>query len=141
MVGLERELPFWILEERAGRVFLNWDDLWLTVRAEGRRREELCKLWLQGERGALLLGTMAPEGRWQCLCRRFTLRQVNQAGAWPPVGVTSALRFPYDPGAAFPLPEVFCFARVEQGTVCLRFDEQGRPVMPVAEGNETIPRK
>ena len=140
MIGLEREFPLWVLEEQVGRVFLDWDDLWLTVRAELRRGEGLYKLWLQGDGGGLLLGTPAPEGRWLTLCRRISIAQARRAGVWPPTGAAALLTFPYDPKRPFPLTAVFCFARVEGGQGSLRFDESGWPVMPAGEAR-TIPRK
>jgi len=128
---MEREFPICIAEEESGRLSLYWDDLWLTARAVSPLRGEgLCKLWLVGEGGKLLLGTMIPEKGQLRLCRRISLREVKRSSAWPPVGVESMLVWEFDLQAPFPRTDLFCFAKVEKQRLSIRFDRDGQPLMP-----------
>lgn len=128
---MEREFPLRMLGEKEGKVLLNWDDEGVTVRAElPARRDGLCKLWLHGERGRLLLGTLIPEGGRLLLRRRIPRRETERAGAWPPAGVSAALVWPFRSERPFPRPDLFCFGKVEEGRLWLRFDGEGNPVMP-----------
>lgn len=128
---LEREFLLKIAEERPGRVRLSWDDLRLTVRAEAPLwGEGLCKLWLTGERGHFLLGTLIPENGCLCLARSIPMGEVRRAGAWPPCGVSAALVWPFRTDRPFPRPDLFCFGKVEEGRLWLRFDGEGNPCMP-----------
>lgn len=128
---MEREFPLRILEERPGKVVLSWDDLRFTVHAEAPLRGEgMCKLWLLGSHGRLLLGTLVPEYGKLALRRRFTVGEAERAGAWPPRGVCAELLWPLALDRPFPRPDLFCFAKVEGGRVSFAFDAEGDPVMP-----------
>ena len=128
---MEREFPICIAEERPGRACLRWDELWLTVQARSPLRGDgLCKLWLAGEQGSVLLGTMIPEGECLMLCRRLSLREVKKAGAWPPEGVEAMLFWNFDLHRPFPRTDLFCFAKVEKKRLSICFDRDGQPVMP-----------
>lgn len=128
---MEREFPLNMTGEKPGRVRLSWDDLRLTVRAETPLRGEgLCKLWMAGEGGRLLLGTLIPENGCLRLARSIPMGEVRRAGAWPPCGVAAALVWPFRTDCPFPRPDLFCFGRVEEGRVWIRFDREGNPCMP-----------
>ena len=128
---MEREFPLRMTGEKEGKVLLNWDDEGVTVRAElPARRDGLCKLWLRGEKGQLLLGTLIPEGGRLLLRRRLPRRETERAGVWPPAGVSAALVWPFRSEKPFPRTDLFCFGKVEEGRLWLRFDGDGNPVMP-----------
>ena len=140
----------------------------------------LYKVWLSGEGGRVLLGTLVPEGGRLHLCRRMTKAALERAGCWPVTAGECVLAFAFEKGAGewgqekhperlfqdeslrrmvagrsmllrtekegfclragfdprhpFPLPALFCLARVErvQGQVCVlfSFDRKGNPIMP-----------
>lgn len=128
---MERDFPICIPEEMPGTLRLRWEDLWATASAGLSLREAgICKLWLVGERGRLLLGTLAPEGEALTLKRRFSVGEAKRAGAWPPVGVESMLLWDFDPTAPFPRTDLFCFACVKENRLSIRFDRTGQSVMP-----------
>ena len=64
------------------------------------------------------------------LCRRLDQRQ---GALWREEAQRRCLALPYDSRQAFPLPELFCLARVEKigdgWYVVYTFDRQGRPVI------------
>lgn len=128
---MEREIPLQILEQKVGKLLLTWDDLYLTARAQARPQGEgLCKLWLTGGEGEVLLGTLIPEGGRLCLCRKLPLDRLRRQGAWPAEGARCALVYPFDPARPFPKPDLFCLARVEGGRLLLDFDRDGTPILP-----------
>ena len=128
---MEREFPILITEELPGKLNLYWDDLWLTARARSPLRGEgLCKLWLTGDRGKLLLGTMIPEQGCLRLCRRLSLNEIRRAGVWPPTGVEAMLVWKFELDDPFPRTDLFCFAKIEKNRLSIRFDRDGQPLMP-----------
>ena len=66
----------------------------------------LCRGLLLGENGNLDLGPMLPEGGCLRLERSFLVETLQKKGCFQ-------LAWPWDPEAPFPLPPVFCFARVQ----------------------------
>lgn len=143
-------------------------------------RRGLYKVWLSGEGGRLLLGTLVPEGGRLYLCRRMTKAALERGGCWPVTAGECLLAFSFekksgdwtqenhperlfrdeslrrmvvgrsmllrrekegftlgarfDPQRSFPIPALFCLARVErvQGQVCalFSFDREGNPLVP-----------
>ena len=114
----------------------------------------LYRLYLRGSGGEAALG-VTEDG---CLRRRFSRELLAPAGdircaelrpcgggevrpqgflACLPPGAKTARRggqteatIPWREGSAFPLPQLFCFARVVPGGAVYLFDGAGRPVMP-----------
>ena len=128
---MELEFPICIAEEEPGRLTLCRDDLWVTAQAISPLREEgLCKLWLLGERGKLFLGTMIPEKGLLRLGRRLSMREVMEAGVWPTLGVEAELIWELDFRDPFPRTDLFCFAKVKEKRLSIRFDRDGQPLMP-----------
>lgn len=54
----------------------------------------------------------------------------GRRGQWRREGEAYLLRFPWGWGQAFPLPSLFCFARVREGAVYYLLDGQGYPLPP-----------
>lgn len=55
----------------------------------------LYKAWAVGERGELLLGTLAPEGGRLCLRRALSRSALEQAGVWPVTGGRAAMVYAF----------------------------------------------
>lgn len=183
-----------------------YDEYRAVCRPEG---PALLRAWLEGERGELPLGVLAPEGDVFTVCRRLSRRGTRELGrlkccrvrrldeqpekkpkekpekreppsaapaerreetpsappGWEradrPERLTASAFFahmlrplsgvltqregggrliaaPYDPAEPFPLPPLFCFARIwEAGSgryAVFAFDERGAPVMPGENG-------
>ncbi|MCD8159977.1 MAG: hypothetical protein LUE61_02090 [Clostridiales bacterium] len=58
------------------------------------------------------------------------LRRAPAGGRWRAEGEGWLLRFPWQPGQAFPLPALFCFGRYREGALWFRLSGQGYPVSP-----------
>ena len=165
-------LRFW---EDAGRVFFRCERA-----ADG---EGIYKVWIRGDGGEMLLGTLAPEGEKLVLGRAIWQMELRRSGCWPVRGGRCCLAVPFgnragdgwyweeDPSRyvdqetaalgewqrmlvckrgkggvqlaipwhrdkPIPLSALFCLAWTERiwGELCLvwKFDEQGRPCMPVS---------
>lgn len=147
-------------------------------------RRGLYKVWLNGEGGRMLLGTLVPEGGSLRLCRRVSKAALTQGGCWPVTGGECILAFAFeqgmgewaqenhperlfkddslrrmaagrsmllrrekegfclgaqfDPRRPFPLPALFCFARVGkvqgQHYALFSFDREGNPLIPHNSG-------
>ena len=183
-----------------------YDEYRAVCRPEG---PALLRAWLEGERGELPLGVLAPEGDVFTVCRRLSRRGTRELGrlkccrvrrldeqpekkpkekpekreppsaapaerreetpsappGWEraarPERLTASAFFahmlrplsgvltrregggrliaaPYDPAEPFPLPPLFCFARIwDAGSgryAVFAFDERGAPVMPEENG-------
>ena len=183
-----------------------YDEYRAVCRPEG---PALLRAWLEGERGELPLGVLAPEGDVFTVCRRLSRRGTRELGrlkccrvrrldeqpeknpekkpekredppaapaerretlppappGWEwadrPERLTASAFFahmlrplsgvltrregggrliaaPYDPAEPFPLPPLFCFARIwDAGSgryAVFAFDERGAPVMPGENG-------
>lgn len=77
----------------------------LAVREEGERvhlsagrpadSSGLYKVWVRGQKGELLLGTLAPEGGNLCLRRTLSRAALSQAGAWPVTGGRTAMVYAF----------------------------------------------
>lgn len=71
--------------EDAGRVFF---------RAERKLdREGLYKVWIRGDGGEMLLGTLVPEGEHLALGRTVWPMELRQCGCWPVKGVKCVMAF------------------------------------------------
>ena len=128
---MEQAFELNMVEEWPGQVCLSWDELRLSVHAVcPLRGEGLVKLWLLGERGRILLGTLIPERGCLTLRRVLTLAEVRRSGAWPPERVESALIWPFQTNTPFPRPDLFCFARVEGAWGKIMFRSDGWPIFP-----------
>ena len=126
---MEREFELNMVEEPSGRVCLCWDELRLSVRAVcPLRGEGLVKLWLVGETGRMLLGTLIPDRGRLTLSRCLTIAELCRKGAWPPAGVESMVVWPFCSDKPFPRPDLFCLAQVEGERVKICFDGEGWPV-------------
>lgn len=71
------------------------------VRLEASREDDgrgLYKVWLRGDRGRQLLGTLAPEGGMLRLCRRVSCSSLAQQGCWPVRGAECVLAFSFSQG-------------------------------------------
>jgi len=128
---LKSEFALHILDRKIGKAEFWWDEVTCSVTARvGSGIDGMCKLWLLGRQGRMLLGTMIPEAEGVGLHRRFSVRQVERCGAWPAEGVAVTLVWPFEPERPFPRPELFCFGKVEENRLWISFDAQGNPVMP-----------
>lgn len=124
------------------------------LRAVCRTAPGLYRLYLRGNVGEVLLG-ITEDG---CLRRRFSRELLSPAGemlrgelrsctaestnrpnllARLPAearltarGRCTEAAVPWQENSPFPLPELFCFARVGRDAVCYLFDGEGRPLMP-----------
>ncbi len=114
----------------------------------------LYRLYLRGAGGEVALGVtedgalrrcfsrelLAPAGEIRCAelrpCgggepeRRGFLVRLPPEARVVQQGNRMQVSLPWREGESFPLPELFCFARVAQGCVLYLFDGAGRPVMP-----------
>lgn len=149
------EHPVCLEGQRAGTLYVYPGARETELRAVCRGTERgLYRLYVQGERGEVLLG-VTEDG---CLHRRFSRELLEPAGAircgvlrrcggeetagpgflarLPPgarltrQGGCVRAALPWREGEPLPLTELFCFARVEPGLAVYLFDGAGRPVMP-----------
>lgn len=79
-----RELPLVSGGVCVGQAEYEESQLRLRFRCCLPGRQELCKLWLVGKDGRLLLGTPAPQGDGLYLERSLTRSALAEAGAYPP---------------------------------------------------------
>ncbi|MCC8181444.1 MAG: hypothetical protein LIO45_00445 [Clostridiales bacterium] len=79
-----RELPLLSGGVRAGRAEYEESQLRLRFRCCLPGQQEVCKLWLAGKDGRLLLGTPAPQGEGLYLERSLTRSSLADAGVYPP---------------------------------------------------------
>ena len=56
----------------------------------------LYKVWLHGQGGRLLLGTLAPEGDGLRLRRRLSRSELESSGCWPVTGGETVLAFAFE---------------------------------------------
>lgn len=71
------------------------------VRCEATRPNDgrgIYKVWVQGNKGEMLLGTLAPEGGGLRLCRRVSRDSLARAGCWPITGGRCTLTFSFQAG-------------------------------------------
>ena len=47
------------------------------------RKDGIYKVWLRGDGGELLLGTLMPEGEGMILCRAVSRQELRRCGCWP----------------------------------------------------------
>ena len=142
----------------AGELITERESLYTCFSARCRLPEEgqLWCAWAVGERGELRLGILEPAGEQAEIRRRFSdrmtaplgrllrgeIRPAKEAEDWIPAPspeqlfrtpwLRRQLALPYDPGRAFPLEQLFCFARLRQlggeAYVVYLFDRQEWPV-------------
>ncbi len=79
-----RELPLVSGGVCVGRAEYEESQLRLLFRCRLPGRREVCKLWLVGKGGRLLLGTPAPQGDGLYLERSLTRSSLTKAGVCPP---------------------------------------------------------
>ena len=104
------------------------------LRAVCRGTEKgLYRLYVQGNRGEVLLGVTEDGGLRRCFSRELLapageLRRgvLRPCGGEAPERRGFLSRLP----EMAPIPELFCFASVGQGRVTYLFDGEGRPIMP-----------
>lgn len=148
-----RELPVYLAARRVGT-------LWVSCRGDTAALRAVCtgvapglyRLTLRGDRGTAALGVtetgdfrrsfsrelLAPAGTFTAgeLCPCDGAPGKLPLPSLPPEAVVTPCRggteavIPWREGLPFPLPEFFCFARVEPGRVRYLFDCAGRPTMP-----------
>lgn len=125
------------------------------LRAVCRGTEKgLYRLYVQGNRGEVLLGVTEDGGLRRCFSRELLAPAGElRRGVLRPCGGKAPERrgflsrlpemartarqgrcvralVPWREGELFPIPELFCFASVGQGRVTYLFDGEGRPIMP-----------
>ena len=111
------------------------------LRAVCRGTEKgLYRLYVQGNRGEVLLGVTEDGGLRRCFSRellapagelrRGVLRPCGGEAPTARQGRCVRALVPWREGEPFPIPELFCFASVGQGQVTYLFDGEGRPIMP-----------
>ena len=75
-----------------GRLLISQEGIWVrleTVRPDDGRG--LYKVWVRGEEGEFLLGTLVPERGMLRLCRRISQRELERCGCWPVTGAEAVL--------------------------------------------------
>lgn len=80
-----------------GQLTLREEGVW--VRLEAVRPNDakgLYKVWLHGDGGRMLLGTLAPEGEGLRLRRRLSRSELEQRGCWPVAGGEAVLAFAFE---------------------------------------------
>ena len=106
------------------------------LRAVCRGTEKgLYRLYVQGNRGEVLLGVTEDGGLRRCFSRELLAPAGElRRGVLRPwtarQGRCVRALVPWREGEPFPIPELFCFASVGQGRVTYLFDGEGRPIMP-----------
>ena len=113
------------------------------LRAVCRGTEKgLYRLYVQGNRGEVLLGVTEDGGLRRCFSRELLAPAGElRCGVLRPCGGEAPERRGFlsrlpemartaRQGEPFPIPELFCFASVGQGRVTYLFDGEGRPIMP-----------
>ena len=111
------------------------------LRAVCRGTEKgLYRLYVQGNRGEVLLGVTEDGGLRRCFSRellapagelrRGFLSRLPEMARTARQGRCVRALVPWREGEPFPIPELFCFASVGQGRVTYLFDGEGRPIMP-----------
>lgn len=128
-VGQRGEVPLGVLEPVSGQLQLSRCLSRGQLAPAGQLlRGEVRRCGGEEERAWQL----PPEEVWERmpLCRRLDRRQ---GALWQEKEQRLCLALPYEPSQAFPLPELFCLARVkrigDQYYVVYTFDRQGRPVI------------
>lgn len=59
------------------------------------KRDGIYKVWLRGDGGELLLGTLVPEGGSMLLCRAVSRQELRRCGCWPVQGARCVLAYPF----------------------------------------------
>lgn len=75
------------LWEEGGRVFFRCE--------RPLSREGLYKVWIRGDSGEMLLGTLVPEGGQLMLCRTLWGAEVRRCGCWPVRSARCEMAFPF----------------------------------------------
>lgn len=83
----------------------------LQIREEGERvllrceypmeRSGLFKVWIRGEGGERLLGTLVPEGDCLRLCRTFWRGELRREGCWPIISGRCRMVYAFPEGEAW----------------------------------------
>lgn len=79
-----------------GRLLMSQEGMW--VRLEAVRPDDgqgLYKVWLCGDEGRLLLGTLVPENEKLRLCRRISRDELERNGCWPVTGGETVMTFSF----------------------------------------------
>lgn len=58
-------------------------------------RDGLYKVWLRGDGGEMLLGTLTPDGGNLQLCRAVSREELRRHGCWPVRAVRCAMAYPF----------------------------------------------
>ena len=80
-----------------GRLYVRQEGMLVgmeAVRANDGRG--LYKVWIRGQTGQLLLGTLTPEGGGLRLRRRLSRTELERSGCWPVTGGEVVLAFSFD---------------------------------------------
>ena len=82
---------------KGGGQLLVWQEgMW--VRLEAMRPDDgrgLYKVWVCGDEGRFLLGTLVPERGGLRLCRRISRSELERSGCWPVTGGEAVLAFSF----------------------------------------------
>lgn len=92
--GLERQE----FQLKGGGKLTLWEEGALVHMQAARSNDGrgLYKVWLHGQGGRLLLGTLAPEGDGLRLRRRLTRSELERGGCWPVTGGETVLAFAFE---------------------------------------------
>ena len=74
-----------ILEVAGGGTLRIWEEngrVFFKIECE-LHRDGLYKVWIRGDRGEVMLGTLVPEGEKMTLCRAFSPGELSRCGCWP----------------------------------------------------------
>ena len=150
-VTMER-VPVLLEERQVGTLLRREEGLYVRYRAECRlEKPEVLRLFAQGEKGELRLGTPEPRSGVFFLERRISAREDAVTGRLLRGELRRQVRdcgealtrrwnggrqvaLPFDCRRPFPLPELFCFAcvRTSRGRryAVFTFDREERPLFP-----------
>jgi len=79
-----------------GRLRLWEEGMRVCFRCESPLRTDgLYKVWLRGDGGEFLLGTLTPDGGRLLLCRAVSREELRRCGCWPVRSARCAMAYPF----------------------------------------------